>query len=353
MAVDTPHPSSDPALTSAQAAELLGARVEGDGRGVALWDPRDAESAPTGAVVVLEKLDADRWERLRSAGVAVVVSTPDSFATLPPHHGGDPARWAVAQPRLALARLSRRFNRRPAVAAGGVSERAIVDPTARLGAGVALAAGVVVGAGAQLGDGVVVGAGSVIGVGAQIGPDSELRERVVVGDGVIVGARCLIQAGAILGVDGFGYAIGSRGAERIHHLGTVVLGDDVDIGANSTIDRGTLRATRLGNRVKIGNLVVVAHNVEIGEDSMVAGLCALAGSSKLGARVLVGGTVGIADGVQVGDDARIAGGSGVAKNVPAGETWGGYPAQPMARWLRERYLIGRLEALWNAFKRRA
>jgi UDP-3-O-[3-hydroxymyristoyl] glucosamine N-acyltransferase len=343
----------EPTLSHRDAAELLDADIDGEATVAELWDPQAIGVAPAGAVAVASKLDAELWKRLIAAGVAAVVAKQEAFRLLPPRGANDPARWSVADPRLAFARLTRTFNRRPSLAGSGVSELAVVDASATLGAEVALAAGVVVGPRARLEAGVRVGAGSVIGADVVIGPDSELRERVVLADGVVVGARCFIQAGAVIGSEGFGYALSTRGAERIHHLGSVVIGDDVDIGANTTIDRGTLGSTRIGQRVKIDNLVLVAHNVDIGDDTVVAGLSGIAGSTRVGARVLMGAGVGLADGIQIGDDARIAARSGVHKSVPAGETWGGYPALPISRWLRERYLIGRLEKIWSLLKGRA
>ena len=282
--------------------------------------------------------------------VAVVVAERDLPGARAAVDADGPAIWRVRDPRLALARLSRRLDPRPPVAPDGIHPTAVVDPTADLGRGVAIAAGVVIGAHARLGDGVRVGPGSHVGAGAIVGAGTELRERVVVADGVRLGARCRIQAGAVLGSDGFGYAVGSAGAERIHHLGTVVLGDDVEIGANACVDRGTLGDTTIGDRTKVDNLVQIAHNVHIGCDVLVAGQTGIAGSTRLGDRVVVGGAAGIGDHLSVGDDARIAGGAGVTKDVPVGEAWGGSPAQPITRWARERYLIGRLEELWAALR---
>ena len=266
---------------------------------------------------------------------------------------GDASRWGVADARLALARLSRRLDPRPPVADVGVHATAVVAPTARLGARVAIGPLACVGDDVVLGDDVAIGPGCAIGAGARIGAGTVLRERVVVADGVAIGARCLLQAGAVIGSDGFGYAAGPRGAERIHHLGTVVLGDDVDVGANACIDRATLGATRVGDRSRIDNLVQLGHNVRVGRDVLIAGQAGIAGSTVIGDGVVIGGAAGVADHVRVGDGARIAGGAGVTKSVPDGEAWGGYPAQSVARWARERYLIGRLEAIWAFVKGRA
>jgi len=347
-------------LTTAEAVALLGATARG--RAVAvrrLVDPAglDGGASPgfpgDGTVVVVPRLDAAGWSRCRAAGVAAVVTVAAADADLPAPDAGDPARWLVADPRLALARLSRRLDARPPVAAVGVHPTAAIDPDARLGERVAIGPHAVVAAGAVLADDVVVGPGSCIGAGARLGRGTVLRERVVVADGVVIGERCLLQAGAVVGSDGFGFASGPRGAERIHQLGTVVLGDDVEVGANACVDRATLGATVVGDRSKLDNLVQVAHNVRLGTDVLVAGQAGIAGSTTVGDRVVLGGAAGIADHVRIGDDARIAGGAGVSKSVPAGEAWGGYPAQPIARWARERYLIGRLEAIWAFVKGRA
>jgi len=340
-------------LTSAEARDLLPARIDGPEVPVRrLWDAAASGEAAADAAVVLARLDADAWTRWRAAGIGAVVAPVADVDALTDVRADDPARWAVADTRLALARLSRRLDARPAIAAVGVHPSAVVDPSARLGARVAVGPLAVVGPDAVVEDDAVIGAGAFVGARARVGAGSVLRERVVVEDGVVVGRRCWLQAGAVIGGDGFGFAPGPRGAERIHHLGTVVLGDDVEVGANACIDRATLGATVIGPRCKIDNLVQIGHNVRVGADALIAGQTGIAGSTQVGDRVVIGGAAGVSDHLEIGDDARIAGGAGVTKNVPAGDTWGGYPAQPVRRWIRERYLIGRLEAIWAFVKGR-
>jgi len=338
-------------LSTAEACTLIGARPLGPETVVSrLVDVSATDVDLSDAVVIAHEPNDALLARLRAAKLAAAVM-PERFAPdAPPREG--PALWLVADTRIAMARLSTRLNPRPPVAQPGVHPSASIDPTARLAADVAIGAGVIVAAGAELADGVVVGPGSVIGAAARIGAGSELRERVVIADGVVIGARCLLKAGCVIGNDGFGYALGPRGAERIEHLGTVIIEDDVDIGSNCCVDRGTFGETRIGARCKLGNLVHVAHNVTIGSDTIMVGYIAVAGSTTIGKRVTVAGKAGFVDHIRVGDDARIGGGSVVTKNVPAGATWVGYPARPAARWQRERYLIGRLEAIWSFVKGR-
>jgi len=252
----------------------------------------------------------------------------------------------VDSTRLALATLSQAFDLRP-------TEPRVVDPDARiaadaaLGDGVSVGPGVVVAAGASVGAGTVLRAGSYVGAGSVIGADCVLHPHVVIYDGIELGARVQVHAGTVIGADGFGYAASPHGAAKIHHLGSVRIADDVEIGANSAIDRGTLDDTSIGARTKIDNHCQVGHNVVIGSDCLIAGMTGIAGSVRIGDGVIIGGAVGIADHVVIGSGARIAGRSGVTKDIPPGETWAGFPARPYRQYTRSLYLAERLETIWH------
>ena len=253
-----------------------------------------------------------------------------------------------AQLRYALAVLSELFDVRPRVS--GVAASAVVHEDAVLGKGVHLAAGVVVAAGAVIGAGTRVGANTVIGAGCHVGERCVLHSNVTLYDGVMLGNRVMVHAGAVLGADGFGYAIGPAGAKKIHHLGGVRVADDVEIGANTCVDRGTLEDTVIGARTKLDNLVQIGHNVQIGTDCVIAGNTGIAGSTKLGNRVSLGGAVTIIDHCTLGDGVSVGMNAYVDKDIPANEAWVGAPAKPYKQYVRQRYLLSKLESIWQRVK---
>ena len=316
-------------------SELLGGTLEGANRRVKrLSTLAAAEDDSVCVVAAKEALDA--VPGVVVAAQAVTLSAESVIR--------------VADTRLALAKLSEVFDERPPVAEG-VHPSAQVHPEAQLAENVHLAANVVVGAGARIERGTRVGAGCAIGARVRIGEGCLLHANVTLYGGVTLGKRVTLHSGAVIGSDGFGYAASERGAYKIQHLGSVTLEDDVEIGANTCVDRGTLDDTRIGARSKIDNLCQIGHNVVIGTDCLIAGTVGIAGSTTLGNRVTMGGSSGAGDHLHIGDDVRVAARGGVTKDVPAGETWAGFPAQPYKRWVRGLYLQRQLETLWQAFKR--
>jgi UDP-3-O-[3-hydroxymyristoyl] glucosamine N-acyltransferase len=225
----------------------------------------------------------------------------------------------------------------------GISQQAHVDATARLEDGVIVEAGAVIGPEAAIGSGTIVAPTAVIGRLCQIGRDCYVGPGAVV-QATLAGNRVIIHAGAKIGQDGFGFAAGVSGPERIPQIGRVVIQDNVEIGANSTVDRGAMADTVIGENTKIDNLVQIAHNVRIGRNCLIAGLAGISGSVTVGDNVVMGGGVGIADHLTIGAGARLAAGSGFMNNVPAGEVWAGYPASPMGVMMREIATLRRLAA---------
>jgi UDP-3-O-[3-hydroxymyristoyl] glucosamine N-acyltransferase len=245
---------------------------------------------------------------------------------------GKTVLW-VADAHLALAEILTLLY--PAAARKpGIAPTAVLGPGVELGAEVAIGAHAVVGGGAKLGRGVRVGAQSVIGEGSEIGDGTELMAQVSLYPNTVVGARCIIHSGARIGVDGFGYAFDGKSHRKIPQVGRCVIEDDVEIGANTCIDRGSVGETRVGAGTKIDNLVHIAHNVRIGRNCIIVAQVGIAGSTVIGDGVALAGQVGIIGHLTIGDGAKVAAQSGVSHDIPAGETWFGYPARSLTQVMR-------------------
>ncbi|OSQ48764.1 UDP-3-O-(3-hydroxymyristoyl)glucosamine N-acyltransferase [Thalassospira alkalitolerans] len=224
---------------------------------------------------------------------------------------------------------------------GVISDNAVVDASAKLGKGVQVDAGAVIGANCDIGDGTiiasnaVIGEGVVIGAGCKIGAGSTITHS-------LIGNLCLIYPGARIGQDGFGFAMGPQGHLKVPQLGRVVIGNDVEVGANSTIDRGAGPDTVIGNGCRIDNLVQIGHNVELGMGCVVVAQVGISGSTKLGNFVVAAGQAGITGHLEIGDGAKIAAQSGVMRNIGPGETVGGSPAVPVMEYHKQTVALSRL-----------
>jgi UDP-3-O-[3-hydroxymyristoyl] glucosamine N-acyltransferase len=244
------------------------------------------------------------------------------------------------KPYLAFARAARLFHP-DQPPADGIAPSAVVHPTARLGHGVTVGANAVIEAGVTIGDRSHIGATSVIGAGVVIGCDCRIHPGVTVSH-CLMGDRVALLPGVRVGQDGFGFALDPDGYVRIPQLGRVIIGDDVEIGANSTVDRGAGPDTVIGAGSIIDNLVQIAHNVVLGRGCILVSQCGIAGSSRLGDFVEVGGQVGVVGHLSVGDGARLAGQSGVMRDVAPGTAMGGSPAVPLKQWHRQTAILDRL-----------
>lgn len=245
----------------------------------------------------------------------------------------------TAQPYHVFARVLARLyptavRPQPLFSASGVSPGAVVHPDARLEGGVAVDPGAVIGAGAEIGSGTVIGANAVVGAGVRIGRDCSIGPNVTLFHSLL-GNRVIIHPGASIGQDGFGFAMGPGGHVKVAQVGRVIIQDDVEIGANTTIDRGASRDTIVGEGTKIDNLVQIAHNVVIGRHCVIVSQVGIAGSVTLGDFVVFGGQGGVVGHVHIGSGTQLAARSAVAENVPPGSKWGGAPARPIKEWMRE------------------
>jgi len=242
------------------------------------------------------------------------------------------------QPYHALARAIAQFYPEAHKPLGYEGEGGPVHTAAKLGAGVSVEPEAIVGPGAEIGEGTVVAAGAVIGKGVKIGRGSYVGPNAKVTH-TLAGDRVIIHAGAGIGQDGFGFAMGASGHLKVPQIGRVIIQDDVEIGANTTVDRGALSDTVIGEGTKIDNLVQIGHNVRIGRHCVIAGQVGISGSAVLEDFVVMGGQSGCVGHIRVGAGAQIAGMSGVSHSVPPGERWGGVPAKPVAQWSREIAMI--------------
>nr|B0SZ11.1 RecName: Full=UDP-3-O-acylglucosamine N-acyltransferase [Caulobacter sp. K31] len=316
--------------TLAELASLSGARLADPATGHQLVSHvAPLESAGPGAVTFLS--DPKRLADLAGLSGAVCFLRPEHAADAPPgcallltNH--PQASWAAAAHRLHASR--RHDGAQP------------VHPDCELEEGVLLAPGVVIGQGARIGRGTQVGPGVVIGPGVAVGRDCRIGANAVIGF-ALVGDRVSIHAGAVIGEAGFGAAGGPTGVVDLPQLGRVVLQDGVTIGANSCVDRGAFGDTTIGENSKIDNLVHVAHNVRLGRNCVAAAFTGISGSTVVGDGVAFGGKAGVADHLTIGAGANIGAAASVFKSVPAGETWTGFPARPLKRWLRETAWLSR------------
>ncbi len=258
---------------------------------------------------------------------------------------------AVDNPSLAFSEVVRHFVASAARLVPGVHPRAMVDPAAELDpAAVRIHAGAVVMAGARIGNGSEIGPNAVIGEQAVVGRDCRIMANATVCDRCVLGDRVILQPGCVVGSDGYGYAFHEGRHVKIDQVGIVEIGDDVEIGANTTVDRARFGKTLIGEGTKIDNLVQIAHNVVIGKHCLIVALTGISGSSHLGNYVTAAGQVGIVGHVTIGDNSVLTARTGVSVSIPGGETYGGKPAMPVREALKLEVLVRRLPKLVERVK---
>lgn len=273
---------------------------------------------------------------------AVFVPTDFSEST-------DAAQIRVSNPTKAFEQLVMKFAPKRITFAPGIHESAVVDPSAQIGKNVSIQPHAVIEPGTKIGDNTTIGAGSYIGHDTTIGSDCLIYPSVTIRERSRIGSRVIIHSGAVIGADGFGFEMIDGRHEKIQQLGLVQIDDDVEIGANTTVDRARFGRTWIQRGVKIDNLVQIAHNVVIGKNSVIVAQTGISGSTRVGERVTMAGQVGIVGHVEIGDGTIIAAQSGVSKSLPGG-VWFGYPAVPFAEAKKQFAWIHRLGKLFARVK---
>ena len=259
------------------------------------------------------------------------------------------AQIRVADPSKAFEQVVLKLAPRPIAFVPAIHPTAIVDPTAKIGARVSIQPYVVVEAGVTIADDTVIGAGTYLGHETAVGASCLIYPNVTVRERTKIGSRVIIHGGAVIGADGFGFEFRDGEQKKIPQLGIVQIDDDVEIGANTTIDRARFGRTWIQQGVKIDNLVQIAHNVVVGKHSVIAAQAGISGSVRVGERVTMAGQVGIVGHATIGDGTVIAAQSGVSKNIPGG-VWFGYPAVPLSEAKRQIAWIHRLGRLLERVK---
>ena len=324
-------------LTLQQLAETSGGELVGD-----------ASLQITGAASLAEATPGEisffgnrRYIGLLRKTRASAVFVPADFA-----EAITPAQIRVSNPIKAFEEVVLKFAPKAITFAPGIHSSAVVDPSAHLGQRVSIQPYAVIEAGARVGDDTIIGAGSYIGHETVMGSCCLIYPRVTIRERSRIGSRVIIHSGAVIGADGFGFEMVGGRQEKIQQLGFVQIDDDVEIGANTTVDRARFGRTWIQQGVKIDNLVQIAHNVVIGKNSVIVAQTGISGSTRVGERVTMAGQVGIVGHVEIADGSVIAAQSGVSKSVPGG-VWFGYPAGPIDEikqqiaWIRS---LGRLFA---------
>jgi len=311
-------------MTLSQIATLVEGELEGDG-----------STLITGVAGISEAKEGDITFLSNRKYVPLLGKTRASAIIVSRDVGSLPlSAVRVENPDLAFARVVEHFAPHPVNLPAGIAPGAYISSSARIGKNVTILPHAVIQDGASIGDGAIIYSGAYIGHNSTIGSRTVIYPNVVIRERCRVGSNCIIHSGAVIGADGFGFTTVNGKHHKIPQIGTVEIEDDVEIGANVTIDRARFDCTRIRKGTKIDNLVQIAHNVQVGENSFIIAQTAVAGSTKIGNNVILAGQSGVDGHLEVGNNVVIASRAGVTKNVPNNMVVSGFPAQPHERELR-------------------
>lgn len=327
--------------TASSLAALVGGEIVGDGSR-AITGVADLKTAQAHHLSFLANSKYEPAARQTAAGAVLVAKKGPSDYTF--------TQIRVDDPSLAFSKIVDLFAPAPITYAPGIHPSAVIDPSAKLGRDISVQPGVVIEAGVVIGDRCVIGANTYIGHETTIGNNCQFYPNVTLRERTVIGNRVIIHAGAVLGSDGFGYAFKEGRFTKIPQIGYVQIDDDVEIGSNTTIDRGRFDKTWVQQGAKIDNLVMLAHNVVVGKHCIIVGQVGISGSTTLGNYVTLAGQAGLAGHLHIGDRVTITAQSGLNKDVPAGLTVAGHHAKPLRESLKLEALTSRLPELLDRIK---
>ena len=323
--------------TLAELARELGAELVGDGS-VQIEGVAGIKEAQPGDITFIANSRYDSYlDETRASAVICLRGTRNAAVPL----------LLVENPYLAFQRVVRIFRPDAYRPEPGVHPTAVIAPGVTLGAEVSIGPWCVIEKGAQIGDRVVIMAGGYVGHSVRIGEDSFLFPHVTVREECLIGARCILHPGVVIGSDGFGFAFDNGRYHKVPQVGIVILGDDVEVGSNTTIDRATTHATQIGDGTKIDNLVQIGHNVTTGKNCIIVAQVGISGSTELADHVTLAGQTGVAGHLKIGAGATAAAKTGIAQSVEPGQTIAGFPALPHNTWKRLMILFTRLPQLFK------
>jgi len=322
-------------LSLAAIAELVQGDLDGDGS-IRIHGVAKIEEAKEGELSFIANPKYARFIESTNASAIIVGKDFPGCAR---------AVIRTQNPYFSFLKVLRLFHPPQQLLAAGIHPTAVIDDAAQIGASTRIGAHVFIGKNCTIGEKVTIHPGVVLGPDVEVGDNTIIYANVVVREAVRIGKNVIIHSGTVIGSDGFGFAREGQQYHKIPQVGTVIIEDDVEIGANCAIDRATLGATILRKGVKLDNLIQIAHNVEVGENTVIAAQTGISGSTKLGKNNVIGGQVGFVGHIEVGDNVTIGAQSGVTKNIPAGSVYFGYPARPIMKAKREEAALRKLPAL--------
>ncbi|MFC1546837.1 UDP-3-O-(3-hydroxymyristoyl)glucosamine N-acyltransferase [bacterium] len=329
-------------ITAKQAADKVNGKIAGNSDAYATHFCSFADAGELSITFVSKK---EFFRHIKDSKASIVI-----MPHLDPVPLSNAALVMVENPVLAFSKILKLWEQQISNKIKGIHAAALIHSKAQIGKNTAVGANTIIEDGAKIGDNSIIMAGCYIGKNSVIANDCIIYPNVTILDNINVGERVIIHSGAVIGADGFGFVFEDKKHSKIPQIGGVIIGDDVEIGANTAIDRATVGNTKIGKGTKIDNFVQIAHNVEIGEHCIICGKVGIAGSAKIGNYVTLAGQAGVTGHITIGNKVTVAAQAGVTKNIPDNTIVSGYPAAPHKETLIQSALIKKLPKMYDKIK---